>query len=228
MVLGVLLLVVILAFVTCSGRNDKGDNRGPGNAARASGTPSVSTSASTPDDQPSFSDAMPNGGPSLPAPADLTSQQPTLGDGTGQSAAAGTNTNVTASALCTDAEMSLIPVPASTTIKRGTSVVITLKIKNISARTCSRDVGAGPQELYIDQGARKYWSSDTCSTLRGSDVRQFAPGAERDYSVTWNGRESSKCVDGAAAGPAPIAGQYQLRSRLGTKISDPVTLTIVA
>lgn len=234
MVLGVVLLAVILMFVACSGGNDKGNNRAQTNATRTSGTPSAGPSASTPDEQPSFTDPVPGGGgPSLPAPGDLTSQQPSLdnGTGTGQSAAPdGTNTNVTApaGALCTDAEMSLTPVPVSATVKRGTPVAIRLKIKNISQRTCSRDVGAGPQELYLDQGARKYWSSDTCSTARTSDVRQFTPGAEREYSVTWNGRQSSTCQGGNSAGPAPIPGQYDLRGRLGTKISDPVTLTIVA
>ena len=232
MVLGVLLLAVILMFVACSGSDKGGKGGGSGRATSTlAPTAGPSVSASTPDEQPSFSDAAPGGGPSLPAPGDVTSQQPSLGDGAGQSAAAnGANTNVTAPAgsLCADSEMSVTPVPASATVKRGTPVVIQLKIKNISARTCSRDVGADPQELYIDQGARKYWSSDTCAITHGSDVRQFAPGAEREYSITWNGRQSSKCEGGASAGPAPIPGQYAIRGRLGTKISDPVTLTIVA
>jgi hypothetical protein len=234
-VLGALLLVVILLFVACSGGNDKNNNQGQNTSSQS---PIPAPSSSTPEDEPSFTDARPGaGGPSLPAPGDL---QPTLGDGsadgTGASAApngqnqAGTNANVTAptGAICADNEMSVIPAPAATTVRRGTPVVIRLTIKNISARTCSRDVGADPQEIYLDQGPRKYWSSDTCSTARSSDVRQFAPGAERQYSVTWNGRQSSKCVGGQAAGPAPPPGQFQIRGRLGTKVSDPVTLTIVS
>jgi hypothetical protein len=233
-VLGALLLAVILSFVACSGTNDKNTNRGQNTSSQS---PIPAPSNSTPEDEPSFSDAQPGGGPSLPAPGDL---QPTLGggtaDGTGASGApngqnqAGTNANVTApaGAACADNEMSVIPAPASTTVRRGTPVAIRLTIKNISARTCSRDVGADPQEIYIDQGARKYWSSDTCSTARSTDVRQFAPGAERQYSVTWNGRQSSKCLGGQAAGPAPPPGQFEIRGRLGTKVSDPVTLTIVA
>jgi hypothetical protein len=59
-------------------------------------------------------------------------------------------------------------------------------------------------------------------------VLEFAPGAARTYTVTWNGRQSSKCEAALAAGPAPIPGQYELRGRVGTKISNPVTLTIVA
>jgi hypothetical protein len=233
-VLGALLLAVILLFVTCSGQNDKNTNRGQNTSSQS---PIPAPSSSTPEDEPSFSDAKPGGGPSLPAPGDL---QPTLGDGTangnGASGApngqnqAGTNANVTApaGATCADNEMSVVPAPAATTVRRGTPVIIRLTIKNISARTCSRDVGADPQEIYIDQGTRKYWSSDTCSTARSSDVRQFAPGAERQYSVTWNGRQSSKCTAGLAAGPAPPPGTYEVRGRLGTKVSEPVALTIVA
>jgi hypothetical protein len=234
-VLGALLLVVILLFVACSGSNDKNTNRGQNTSSQS---PIPAPASSTPEDQPSFSDAQPGGGPSLPAPGDLTAQ-PTLGDGTADGTGAsgapngqnpGNNANVTAptGATCADTEMSVIPAPASTTVRRGTPVVVRLTIKNVSARTCSRDVGADPQELYIDQGARKYWSSDTCSTARNSDVRQFAAGAERQYSVTWNGRQSSKCAGGQAAGPAPPPGQFEIRGRLGTKISEPVILTIVA
>ena len=104
---------------------------------------------------------------------------------------------------------------------------VRLKIKNISTRTCTRDVGADPQELYIDQGAQKYWSSDTCSPTKGN-VATFAPGAEFEYNVTWNGRQSSKCSGALAAGPAPPPGEYQLRGRLGNRVSNPVALTITS
>jgi hypothetical protein len=234
-VLGALLLVVILLFVSCSDGGDNKDSNG-GRGASSSQSTIPAPASSTPEEEPSFSDAQPGGsGPSLPAPGDLTAQ-PTLGDGSASTGASngqnpgGTNANVTAPAgtTCADSEMSVTPLPASTTVKRGTPVVIGLKIKNVSTRTCSRDVGADPQEIYISQGARKYWSSDTCGTARGSDVRAFAPGAEREYSVTWNGHQSSKCQGGVAAGPVPIPGQYEVRGRLGTKVSDAVILTIVA
>jgi hypothetical protein len=227
-VLGAVLLVVILLFVACSGGDNSNDQRrGLGKNASA---PASSPSDPAPSGTPSFADAVPGGGPSLPAPSDLTSQQPSLGDSNANGGPDGTNSNVTVptGATCADTEMSVVPVPSSASAKRGTPVTIRLTIKNISTRACSRDVGADPQELYIDQGARKYWSSDTCGNTHGSDVRQFAPGAERTYTVTWNGRQSSKCEGALAAGPAPIPGQYEIRARLGTKISNPVTLTIVA
>jgi hypothetical protein len=241
-VLGALLLGAIVLFVSCTGGGDDNSKRGQGTSSQA---PLPAPASSSPADEPSFSDAEPGAGPSLPAPGDIDPNQPSLGDGAGSSAAPGasanganpnganangTDENITAatSTTCGDNEMSVTPVPASTTVKRGTPVTIRLKIKNIGTRTCNRDVGADPQEIYIDQGTRKYWSSDTCSTAHSSDVKPFAPGTEREYNATWNGRQSSKCAGGLAAGPVPIPGPYEVRGRLGTKISAPVTLTIVS
>jgi hypothetical protein len=237
-VLGAVLLVIILWFVACSGGDDGNDQkRGLGkNPPSASSQPS----SAAPSDDPSFADAAPGGGgPSLPAPGDLTSQQPSLGDGGADGAGDGsgastgpdgTNANVTAptGTICADSELSVTPVPNATTVKQGAAVTIRILIKNISNRTCNRDVGADPQELYIDQGARKLWSSDTCSNRHGSDVRSFTPGAERVYTVTWNGRQATTCNGTVAAGPDPAAGQYAIRGRVGTKISNPVTLTVTA
>lgn len=236
MVLGALLLGVIVLFVSCSGGDDKDNNRGPGASSQAPILPP--SASSTPEEEPSFTDPGPGAGnPSLPDPGDVTA----TGAGTNPSAGADPDTDVddgtqngttdgnvpaAANGTCTDAEMSVTPVPATTTVRRGASLSIRLKIKNISARTCSRDVGADLQELYIGQGAGRVWSSDTCSTFKGSEVVSFPPNDGREYNVTWNGKQANKCTAGLAAGTAPAAGQYELRGRLGAKVSAPVTLTI--
>jgi hypothetical protein len=257
-VLGAALLGIIVLFVSCSGGDDNGSPRGK-SASNSSSLPTPAPAdGSAPEDDPSFVSPGSGGGPSLPDPGSLQSQQAgangtgtgtngtgtngtgtngtgtngtgTNGTGTnGTGNGSGTNTNVTAptDGSCADTEMSVTPVPSSTTIQRGASVVLTIKIKNVGSRTCARDVGAGPQELYLDQGARKYWSSDDCNPATTNDVRQFAPGAERDYKITWNGRQSSSCSNGVAAGPNPPDGQFQLRARLGTLVSSPVVLTFV-
>ena len=84
--------------------------------------------------EPSFSDALPNGGPSLPAPEDLESQAPNPNPGTAtnpsqpsQPGTTGNNANVTAptDGSCADQEVSLTPLPASATVKRGAPLVIT-------------------------------------------------------------------------------------------------------
>jgi hypothetical protein len=128
---------------------------------------------------------------------------------------------------CTDAELKVTPVPAKTTMAAGTEIQIRLLIKNISNRTCNRDVGADMQELRIVLGTEKLWSSDDCGGLTGTDVRQFPPNLERSYEVTWNGHSSSAChptQKRTPTGPLPAAGEYQLIGRVGTALSDPVTL----
>ncbi|MFF5295470.1 hypothetical protein [Paractinoplanes globisporus] len=232
-VLGAVLLGIIVLFVSCSG-GDKDDQHGK--AAPASSYPTPAPDKTSPSDDPSFLDGVPGGsGPSLPALGDLESKNPNDdGDGgtptTGATTAAGQNTNVTAPAdgSCADNEFAVSASAAQTSVKRGTPLDITLTVKNTGTRTCSRDVGAGAQELYIEVGARKYWSSDTCSNDKSSDVRQFAPGNVRSYKVTWNGRQSSACTGTTASGPAPPPGQFELRARLGTLISDPVVITLAA
>ena len=228
---GVLLLIVIALFVSCGGGDDA-DPRGSGNGASQAPTPTPDPSASV-DPEPSFADAQPGGsGPSLPAPEDLQSpgggnpSGGTNGGTNGQPDGSDANVNAPNGAACADQEVTVTPVPGTESAKRGTPVVIKLKIKNVSNRTCTRDLGAGAQELYIDQGARKYWSSDTCSSDRSANQQQLRAGAEFEYAVTWNGRQSSKCTAELSDGPAPPPGTYEVRGRLGTKISEPVALAI--
>lgn len=233
-VLGALLLGIIVLFVSCTGGDD--DKKKPGTSASQLPTPAPAETTSPAPDE-SFLDGVPGGNnPALPDPDQLQSQQPDGGTntgpalptapptGTGQNA----NANVPADGSCADSELSVTPIPAATTVKRGAPLEIRLQIKNVGNRTCSRDVGADPQELYIDAGARKYWSSDTCSTAKTSDVRQIPAGEVREYKVTWNGRQSSACQGGMPSGPNPPAGDYQLRGRLGTLLSNPVQLSISA
>ncbi|WP_433827561.1 adhesin [Actinoplanes sp. CA-015351] len=239
-VLGAVLLGVIVMFVSCSGEDDK-DTKTK-NASSQYPTPAPDTAS--PAETPSFLDSAPAGGPALPDPADLLTRDPADdGDllpgatdtGTTPPAAGATTANTATTAAvpadggaCADSEISVTPIPAKTTVKRGVPLEIRLKIKNIGTRTCTRDVGAEPQELYVEQGAQKFWSSDKCSAATGGDVRAFAPGAEREYMVTWNGRESSQCANNVASGPIPPAGDYELRGRLGQLISAPVVVTIAA
>lgn len=224
--LGALVLGVIVLFVSCSGGDD-------GKRATGSQTPASTPASAKPETEPSFEDVPPGAGtPARPSPEELRSGapagEPDTGTEDGEQAGTDTNVTVPADGSCTDAEVSVTPIPAGPSARRGVPIEIRLKIKNVSARTCSRDVGADLQELYIESGAQKLWSSDTCSNAKGSDVREFPPNGEREYNVTWNGRQSNKCSAGLAAGTAPPAGQYQVRGRLGAKVSAPVVLTLTA
>jgi len=119
--------------------------------------------------------------------------------------------------------MSVVPVPEVASVHQGAPLKMTLKIKNISNRTCTRDVGASAQELFIQQGTTKMWSSDACDALTGSAVRTFAPNLEIEAYVVWNGRATSQ---GCLNRPWAPVGAHQVFGRLATKFSEPVPLTI--
>lgn len=57
-------------------------------------------------------------------------------------------------------------------------------------------------------------------------MQSFTPGFERSYQVGWNGKASSRCANGVAAGEVPPAGTYQVFARVGSKLSEPVKLTL--
>ncbi|MFV2020595.1 hypothetical protein [Micromonospora sp. LOL_023] len=127
---------------------------------------------------------------------------------------------------CTDDEILLTAAASQASAQRGVTLMLQLRVQNVSSRSCVRDVGADPQELYLKRGAEMMWSSDTCGAARGSDVQTFAPGGARDYQVSWSGRAASKCANDVAAGDHLTAGEYQLFARLAGKVSEPFVLTI--
>ncbi|MDM4721241.1 hypothetical protein QTQ03_17135 [Micromonospora sp. WMMA1363] len=216
-VLGAVLLLLIVVLYSCSRSEQQ-----PGAAGDARPTSGAASPGATPEATGSV----------------LTPQTGTPPEGSGDAGGAGPSTDATAANVpppvapvvddgtCTDAEVTVTAVARPATVVRGATVDLQLKIKNRSDRTCRRDVGADVQELFIKSGAAKVWSSDTCGTGRGSDVQPFTPNFERSYQLGWNGKDATRCADGLATGPVPPAGTYQVFARVGTKLSEPVKLTI--
>ncbi len=235
--LAALLLVVLFIALSCSGSggDDTAKQKGAGN-----NTPIPSPSASagsgvlTPETpEPSFAESKPAaGGPVGPAATNVPAGPVSVAPGlpvqppVGQAAVPPGGLPAAANGPCTDAEMAIAPVPARTAAKRGQPIDLRLIIKNISTRPCARDVGADMQEIYIKQGALKIWSSDVCGLAKGSKVEQFLPNGVREYLVTWNGRDSTRCAGGMAAGNFPAPGQYEVLGRLGVEVSNPVTIVL--
>jgi hypothetical protein len=159
-----------------------------------------------------------------PNPSDPSSGLPANGGNNG-----GTNTGVaggTTGETCTDAELTVVSAAESTSVRQGYPVKFFIRIKNVSTRTCVRDVGAQMQELYLEQGGTKQWSSDACGRQGGTaDVRQLQPNLELEYYQVWEGRSTAQ---GCTSQPFAKPGTYQLRGRLGNKVSEPVTVTITA
>ncbi|WP_405101260.1 hypothetical protein [Micromonospora sp. NBC_01412] len=226
-VVGAGLLFLIVLLYSCN----KAGNTGTTPQAKVTPTPTVAPAAGDPSAAPDPSGSVlspqtgtPPGGSDDSGSDSGASGDPGLPAGpTGNDAPAAPGADA---GTCTDAEISVTPAAVPSSAQRGTVVSLQLKIKNKSNRTCSRDVGADFQELYVKSGAEKVWSSDTCGNVKGSDVQSFTPGFERSYQVDWNGKDTSRCKDGLANGPFPLAGSYQVFGRLDTKLSEPVKLTV--
>ncbi|WDZ85678.1 hypothetical protein [Micromonospora cathayae] len=221
---GILFLIVVLYSCSGSGDNTANPQRSPSptpSAAEPAPSGSVLTPQSGAPPASSDPDAPDGGGPGGAGDPTATSAAPPAPGGGAPAGPAGGDGG------CTDAEISVTPVVLPASVRSGAPVDLQLKIKNISGRTCSRDVGADLQELYVKAGAEKVWSSDTCGTAKGSDVQSFTPAFERSYTVNWNGLDASQCANGIASGPKLAPGTYQVFGRLDTKLSAPAKLTVV-
>jgi hypothetical protein len=207
LVAGALLVLVLLVVYACSGSSGSG---APG-SSRANTGP-----ANTPD--PTGSELRPQ-----------TGSPPETGDPNTAPAAPPVNTAAPAvttsppSEFCADSEIRLTPTVQKIT---GGSFAyqLTLRIRNISNRTCKRDVGADPQELHITQNGQTLWSSDTCPNAQHGqpDVRTFGPGIEAMFTLGWDGTTGTGCTGGKPV----TGGSYQVIAKLDTKASDPVTFTV--
>ncbi|HLL65896.1 MAG TPA: hypothetical protein VK453_09110 [Micromonosporaceae bacterium] len=201
--LGAMLLIfsvlwVSISSVSRSAPSDSGDKRvTTSGSSSAILTPSVDGTDGAP---PSGVPAVQTG-PVVPAPA------------------------LPAVPTCTDEDIALTPVAEPNPARRGASVKLSLKIKNISARKCTRDLGAEAQELYIQLDATKVWSSDACNPQHDSSVQHLNADAEVPFFVNWGGKANNAGCDEAKRQP-PAPGRYQLFGRLATKISEPVALTL--
>jgi|HigsolmetaAR206D_1030411.scaffolds.fasta_scaffold00212_33 hypothetical protein len=233
-VLGAVVLFVTVLVYSCTGPGETDET-----GRDASGNPTPGSTLLTPESGAPQSEAPAGGGSETEAPPPEPTGAPAgggaeppidpVGGPAGGPAGGGQQLPEGPPQVdneCTDEEISVIPVPMRATARRGEPIELRLRIKNVSDRTCNRDVGADLQELYIKSGATKIWSSDTCSTVQSNDVQPFPPYHEKEYTVTWNSRRSSRCDNGLAAGPFVEPGTYQLFGRLGNKHSDPVRITI--
>jgi len=206
---GAVAVVILILAYSCSGGDDP--------AKKPTAKPSATTSET----------GVGAGGSSAPSVITPNPSDPSSGLPPNAGNNTGTNTGIGATGeTCTDAELTVVSAAESTTVRQGYPVKFFIRIKNVSTRTCVRDVGAQMQELFLEQGSAKQWSSDACGDQGGTaDVRQFPPNHEREYYLVWEGKSTAQ---GCSAQKLMNTGSYQLRGRLGNKISEPVTVTITA
>jgi hypothetical protein len=136
----------------------------------------------------------------------------------------------TASGPCTDSEM-LVTASASTGTYTGNGLItFTITLKNTSTRTCTRDVGADPQELrLVDGSGAIVWSSDDCNPNHGHDVRTLAPGQAISFQRNWDGMLTLSGTGQRGCTTSKVrGGEYDLVARLDQIVSTPFKLHVQA
>jgi hypothetical protein len=168
-----------------------------------------------PDQTPAASPASPSSG--QPAP-----------DGQGSPAAAGeASAAATASpdplAACPDDVIAVaVEVPASTAVGAGAKATMT--VTNTGSAPCSRDIGAGANEVRITSGSALVWSSDFCGASDTRDVKVLQPGTTWASAVTWPGRVTPQGCPGDQ--PTAQAGGYRAVARNGSVQSEPAVMSV--
>ncbi len=217
-VLVALAMVILIVTYSCSGSSPSGaDTAGQGGNPGAGASPTGALLHPTIGKSPGGGTGTTPSPTASPTPTPFTLQQP---PSTGP---------------CTDTEISLTATASRPDVRMGESVPFTIAIKNMSSRACARDIGADMQELVLldAPGTSTVWSSDDCNPNSGHDVRQFAPGQQYTFTLTWAGKRSRSGTGKppwtcGSAGTPLDPGEYQLVARLDKEKSSPYRLNVTA
>lgn len=218
MALAVVIVVLLLAWAVWPGGG--GDDR-PRDTAAAAGSP----------------------GPTDPvaAPTGLSATAPTddpgpVGDGNGVGGAAGTPTpsptpvpttpapTVAPPTTCPDSALQVTVGPRVTTYEVGQEPIFDLRVRNVSAVSCIRDLGAGQQEVVVNRGTQRLWSSNDCYPSTEKSPQLLRPGVQETSSVTWSGLGSRP--DCAGKRVRVGAGTYTVVARVGTAVTRRTPFTL--
>lgn len=124
---------------------------------------------------------------------------------------------------CSDADTSIRVTVDRETTPVGEGVHIKMFVKNISAKTCKRDVGSGANEVTVISGPALIWSTDHCNPSTDKDLVELAPGQEWSVQVVWIGKQTAKgCKVRNMAEP----GAYWAHGRNASLNSDGVRFVV--
>jgi hypothetical protein len=207
-VAGTLFLLTVALIYSCSSNSNVSQRNRVKPSGSSSKTPTLSPSPSAPVLTPGGGIVAQTGEGDEPPPSAAPSAEPPA----------------PLTGPCTDGEMAVTASPSQGSAPRNTHVRFYLRIKNISGRSCTRDLGADAQELYLQDASKaRIWSSDACDPRHGADVRTFGPGIEAEFYLDWDGKASNA---GCANRQPPPAGKYELVGRLATKLGDPAPVEL--
>ncbi|WP_062994522.1 DUF4232 domain-containing protein [Nocardia mikamii] len=150
-------------------------------------------------------------------------------DPSGSKVPASGTVNSTASGVpapCPDQSLAVKVAVGQPTYKAGDQPVITIVLTNISTAACTRDMGSGLQQVWVQSldGQRKLWSNTDCDQGGPADVRTLNGGQQAAFTLTWSGTTSQP---GCAGDRVPVpAGGYAVVAQFGSVRSAPETFNI--
>ncbi len=209
-VLGALVVTVVLLVAMCNGTGTSGAaGKGaasptPSAASGAGGAGPLTSAGATPT---LLTPIIGGTGPSSGTNASPSSQPGDTGTGTGPA--------VVALPACTDAQMGVTVVAQALQV----GFYLTLTVRNTSPAGCSRDVGAGAQEIYVALGSTVVWTSDCLGGTPVVDVRNFNPGIWASFRIYWDGYRYANC---ARQGPHPAG--VNVFGKVGAIVSPAVPI----
>ncbi|MEV6932614.1 hypothetical protein AB0M46_50115 [Dactylosporangium sp. NPDC051485] len=208
-VLAVVVVAAVLVWLAVRG----GSPSSPTSASSQSATMTSSTPATT--------RAAPT--EATPTPGEFTSPSFTP-DQTGPSATPRSPAPANV-APCTDDQITVTVAASPSPGLVGGTFTFSIAIASKATDWCSRDLGAGAQEIRVLRDGELLYSSDECGGGKTSDVRSFAAGDAVMYRHAWSSYRATPHNCAPAANPAP-PGKYQVVARIGTKLSAPVDFII--
>jgi hypothetical protein len=174
--------------------------------------------AEGPSPTPSFGLTMTPDPDGSPAASEGASASPSA------SASASPSPSPSASGPCADSDISVTVATSDSSPSVGAGMTLSLNIENTGSTACTRDVGAGANEVRITSGSVLVWSSDFCNTSDASNVVTLAPGQGVTTSVDWAGTITTEGCP--ADQPTAQAGSYRAIGRNGSVESEPVSFTV--
>jgi hypothetical protein len=214
--LAVVIVVLLLGWAVLPG----GGNDEPRDAAGAAGSASPTVPAAAPTE---LTASPPSDDPGRPGDGDAVD----AGGATATTSAPAPTTPKPpppAPKACADAALQVTVAPRHPAYSVGQSPILDLRVRNVSALACTRDLGAGQQEIVLFRGTLRLWSSNDCFPDSTRSVQLLRPGAVQTSSVTWSGLVSRPKCAGTRTRVGP--GTYALVARLGTIVSrrSPIVL----
>ncbi|RDI66109.1 DUF4232 domain-containing protein [Nocardia pseudobrasiliensis] len=162
-------------------------------------------------------------------PAATSSGTAAAGTSASGTVSASASVNAAASgspAPCPDQSLAVKVSVAQPNYKSGEQPVFHIVVTNISTASCTRDMGSGLQQVWVQSldGQRKLWSSTDCDQGGPADLRTLGGGQQAEFTLTWSGTTSQANCAGERV-PVPPGG-YAVVAQFGSVRSSPEPFNI--